>query len=78
MAKIGKQAIKLASEILAQPEFRDLTPLGAKRPKLIRCNAGSFIRPNHICYGEHPEACCQGCKYKARALEKARGTLGVR
>ena len=67
MSTRGKQAIKLANEILAQPEFADLKPLGQKRPKLIRCNAGSFIPLNWICYGEHTDTRCSGCKYRKGA-----------
>ena len=62
---IGKKALALTREILAQPEFAGLTPLG-HRAKLVKCNAGSFIPLNYICYGEHSDIRCERCKYKAR------------
>ena len=63
--RIQQKAVSLASEILAQPEFADLKPLGQK-VKLIKCNAGSFIPSNWVCYGEHLDIRCSGCKYKGK------------
>ena len=58
MTRQAKTAIRLANEILSQPEFSDLKPL--RHPRLIRCNVGSYIPPNHVCYGDHTDN--PGCK----------------
>ncbi len=60
MRNENRAAIKLAIEILAQPEFSDLRPLSRfdnqdLSQQLIKCNAGSFILPDHICYGNHAD-----------------------
>ena len=62
MNRLQTQAIKLANEILSQPEFTRLKRLAKSKPR-IRCNAGSFIPHNHVCYGIHPDPRCQNCKF---------------
>lgn len=72
MNKIQRQVVKLAYEILAGQEFQDLVPLSHHEVKLLnpqrltRCNAGSFIPPNHVCYGNHDDnPKCKDCARKS-------------
>ena len=63
---VAREALELANEILAQPQFASLKPLGrkARKAKLIKCNAGCFLPVNWICYGEHSNPLCKDCPRK--------------
>ena len=61
MKAYQREAIRLAGEILLGSEFNDISlPV---RQKLVKCPAGSFIPKDFVCYGNHTDIRCFGCRH---------------